>query len=167
MYYTNTFRGNSNKDSRDNYIELKTKSLFEKMLPNTRFNYSLEYKFERNGQHKDTELYVLGINDETIYIIEVIVGELNDKHRRGALKGRMKETISEGSYQSHRAKNYIKTSENPIFEYIKDDNRESILIENIENYKIHKITVTFENFAGLSINLKYLVESGILKEEYK
>lgn len=170
VYYTNTFKGNANKDSRDNYIELKTKSLFEEMLPNTRFYHSLEYKFEDNGQLKDTELDILGINDDTIYIIEVKAGELNDKHRRGALKGlkdRMEETISEGSYQSHRAKNYIETSENPIFEYVKDNNRESLLIENVENYKIHKITVTFEHFAGLSINLKYLVESGILKEEYK
>lgn len=170
VYYTNTFKGNANKDSRDNYIELKTKSLFEEMLPNTSFYHSLEYKFEDNGLLKETELDILGINDDTIYIIEVKAGELNDKHRRGALKGlkdRMEETISEGSYQSHRAKNYIETSENPIFEYVKDNKRESILIENVENYKIYKITVTFEHFAGLSINLKYLVESGILKEEYK
>lgn len=65
----------------------------------------------------------------------------------------------------------IKTSKDPltgeIFNTTKDNKRESILIENVENYKIYKITVTFEHFAGLSINLKYLVESGILKEEYK
>jgi len=98
------------------------------MLPNTSFYHSLEYKFEDNGLLKETELDILGINDDTIYIIEVKAGELNDKHRRGALKGlkdRMEETISEGSYQSHRAKNYIETSENPIFEYVKDNKRES------------------------------------------
>jgi hypothetical protein len=170
VYYTNTFKGNSNKESRDNYIELKTKSLFEKMLPKTKFYHSLEYKFNDNGEIKDTELDILGINEDTIYIIEVKAGELNDKHKRGALKGlkdRIEETISEGSYQSQRAKNYIETSDNPSFEYVTNNVRKTLLIENIENYKIHKITVTFEHFAGLSINLKYLVESGILKEEYK
>lgn len=170
VYYTNVFKGNSNKDSRDNYIELKTKSLFEKMLPNTKFYHSLKYKFNDNGEIKDTELDILGINEDTIYIIEVKAGELNDKHRRGALKGlkdRIEETISEGSYQSQRAKNYIESYDNPIFEYIENKKRNILLIENIENYKIFKITVTFEHFAGISINLKHLIETGILKEEYK
>lgn len=170
VFYNNSFKNNSNKNSRDNYIEIKTKSLFEKLLPKTKFYHSLEYQFEDDGKLKDTELDILGINEDTIYIIEVKAGELNDKHRRGALKGlkdRMEETISEGSYQSHRAKKYIENLEAPVFEYIEEGVRKTLTVTNPKNYKIHKITVTFEHFSGLSINLKYLVESGILKDEYK
>jgi effector-binding domain-containing protein len=43
VYYDNSFKGNSNSNSRDNYIELKTKKLFEKLLPTATFYHSLEY----------------------------------------------------------------------------------------------------------------------------
>lgn len=47
VYYENTFKGNSNSNSRDNYIEQKTKKQFEKLLPTAHFYHSLKYYFLR------------------------------------------------------------------------------------------------------------------------
>lgn len=110
VYYENSFRGNSIANSKDNFIELKTKNLFQKLLPLTKFYHSLDYEVTEDGLVKQTELDILGVSSDTLYIIEVKAGELNPKHRRGAIKGlkdRLRKIINEGSYQCHRAMNYI------------------------------------------------------------
>lgn len=170
IYYNNYFMGNSEATTKDNYVELKTKLLFEKLLPNANFYHSLDYSILDKGELKKTELDVLGLSEDSVYIIEVKSGELNTKHRRGAVKGlkdRLNETINAGSFQCHRALNYIQESDEPIFEYIENATRNSLKInkEQITNY--YKISVTFEHFASVSTNLKYLVDSNILCEDYK
>ncbi len=171
IYYYNSFKGNKNYHSRDNYIERKTKELFEKMLPKTTFYHSLEYTFtDNNDVSKKTELDILGISENTIYIIEVKAGELNTKHRRGAMKGlkdRLKETINEGSYQCHRAQKHINENDTPTFEYIEDGIRKTISLNKINPKKINKISVTFEHFGSISANLKYLINSNILSSDFK
>ncbi len=77
VYYEQSFKGNANKNSRDNYIEIKTKEQFEKLLPNVKFYHSLKYNIIENGLAKEPELDILGIGSDTIYIIEVKAGELN------------------------------------------------------------------------------------------
>lgn len=117
VYYEHSFKGNSFANSRDNYIERKTKSLFEKFLPEVEFYHSLKYNIEEDGLAKEPELDILGIGKDTIYIIEVKAGELNKKHRRGAIKGlkdRLKDTVNEGSYQCHRAEKFIEDNESQI-----------------------------------------------------
>jgi hypothetical protein len=170
VYYFNSFKGNSNYDSRDNYIERKTKELFQKILPTATMYHSLEYSFDDNGSQKKTELDILGISGDTAYIIEVKAGELNTKHRRGALKGlkdRLVETINEGSYQCHRALQYIEDNENPSFEYVEDQTRKILVIDKTTVTKFHKISVTFEHFSSISANLKYLIKSGVLSADFK
>lgn len=170
VYYENSFKGNSNSNSRDNYIEQKTKQQFEKLLPTTKFYHSLEYSVLDNGVNKKTELDILGISDDTIYIIEVKAGELNTKHRRGAIKGlkdRLRETINEGSYQCHRALTYIKDNDNPSFEYIEDKTRKTLSIDKSKIQSYFKISVTFEHFSSISANLKYLISSGVLSPDFK
>ncbi len=170
VYYDTSFKGNSNTNSRDNYIERKTKELFQKLLPSATFYHSLDYSVIENGQNKKTELDVLGISGDTAYIIEVKAGELNIKHRRGALKGlkdRLKETINEGSYQCHRALKYIQENQNPIFEYVEDGARQTLTIDKSVVQSFFKISVTFEHFSSISANLKYLINSGILSPVFK
>jgi len=79
VYYEQSFKGNANKNSRDNYIERKTKEQFEKFLPSVKFYHSLKYHITENGLAKETELDILGIGSNTIYVIEVKAGELNKK----------------------------------------------------------------------------------------
>lgn len=170
VYYEHSFKGNSNSTSRDNYIEKKTKELFEKMLPNVSFYHSLKYHITEDGIEKDPELDILGMSEETIYIIEVKAGELNKKHRRGAilgLKDRLKETINEGSYQCYRAEKYITESINPEFTYVANSTRNELHIDKSRPFNIFKISVTYEHFSTVSVNLKYLIEAGVLSTAYK
>jgi hypothetical protein len=170
IYYENSFKGNSNANSRDNYIEIKTKKLFEKLIPTAIFYHSLDYSIVENGEQKKPELDILGVSNDTIYIIEVKAGELNSKHRRGAMKGlkdRLKETINEGSYQCHRALKYIIDKQNPTFEYVKDEKRNTLVIDKTKIKSYFKISVTLEHFSSISANLKYLISSGVLSTDFK
>ncbi|MTH15904.1 hypothetical protein [Flavobacterium sp. LC2016-01] len=170
IYYEHSFKGNSFLNSRDNYIERKTKQLFEKFLPNAEFYHSLKYNITEDGLAKEPELDILGISQDTIYIIEVKAGELNKKHRRGAVKGlkdRLKETVNEGSFQCHRAEKYIENNDSPEFRYIADSKLNTLKIDKCNQYKIIKISVMYEHLSTVSVNLKYLIESGVLSADYK
>ena len=171
-YYQKKFRGNSSNISRDNYLEVKTKALFEKMLPLTNFYHSVKYKLIENGLEKLTELDIIGIssNSETIYIIEVKSGQLNNQHRRGdlkGLKGRLTETINESFYQCHRALNYIRENENPEFSYNQAGKSKRLIIDKAKIKNVFKISVSFEHLGATSTNLKYLINSNILDPTYK
>lgn len=128
IYYQHTFRGNTNVNSRDMYLERKVKSLFEKMIPKGTFYHSLSYYHN----DRENELDVLGIIQDKILIIEVKSGELNIKHRRGAIKGlkdRLEETINEGSFQCHRAESFINEDEKAKFQYVDENSRKELFIK--------------------------------------
>ena len=170
IYYDQYFRGNKSYNSRDNYIERKTKEFFEKLLPDVRFYHSLKYNIIEEGIGKNAELDILGIGSESIYIIEVKAGELNKKHRRGAilgLKDRLTETINEGSYQCFRAEKFIKDDATPQFTYNENANSNILKIDMSRPYNLYKIVVTYEYFSTLSVNLKYLIDAGVLNTAYK
>jgi len=170
VFHQQSFRGNSNSSSKDNYVELKVRALFQKMLPSVTFYSSLDYEIEESGLSKRPELDILGVSDGDVYIIEVKAGELNEKHRRGAvmgLKDRIAETIGEGAAQCHRALKFIVDSSNPTFEYVEAGVRKKLSIEKAQMIRVHKICVTFEHFSSIAINVEQLVESGLLGEEYR
>ncbi|WP_426474237.1 hypothetical protein [Chryseobacterium balustinum] len=171
IYYEQNFKNNTYHNSKDNYIERKTKDVFENFLPKVNFYHSLDYKIlMEDGKEKLTELDILGIGESHIYIIEVKAGELNSKHKRGALKGlkdRLKETINEGTFQCYRAEKYIEETKNPTFTYIEENSRKTLVIDKTNNKEIIKISVMFEHFASIAVNLKYLIENGVLSPDYK
>ncbi len=170
VYFEQHFKNNSSPASRDNYIELKAKQLLETFLPSVQFFHSLDYEIIEDEIAKKPELDILGIGNDTLYIIEVKAGELNKKHRRGAilgLKDRLKETVNEGSYQCYRAEKFIIENTTPEFTYVVSNQRNSLVIDKSKNYQIIKISVTYEHFATVSVNLKYLVEAGVLSDAYK
>lgn len=170
VYYEQRFKGNTSPISRDNYIELKAKRLFEKFLPTVQFYHSLKYKIVEDGVQKEPELDILGVGSDTLYIIEVKAGELNKKHRRGAilgLKDRLKETVNEGSYQCYRAEKYINDTTVPEFRYTDNNQGKTLTIDKSKNYQTIKISVTYEHLSTVSVNLKYLIESGVLSAAYK
>lgn len=170
VYYEQSFKGNANKNSRDNYIERKTKEQFEKLLPSVKFYHSLKYKITEDGLAKEPELDILGIGNDTIYVIEVKAGELNKKHRRGAilgLKQRLMETVNEGSYQCHRAEKYINENTSPEFVYVDNGKSNSLIIDKSNLKKVIKISVTYEHFSTIAVNLRYLIDSGVLSSDYK
>jgi hypothetical protein len=170
VYYEQRFKGNTSPTSRDNYIEHKTKELFERFLPTVRFYHSLKYNIVEDGIPKEPELDILGIGSDTLYIIEVKAGELNKKHRRGAilgLKDRLKETVNEGSYQCYRAEKFINDNAVPEFRYSENNQGKTLTIDKSKNYKTIKVSVTYEHLSTVSVNLKYLIASGVLSAAYK
>jgi hypothetical protein len=170
VYYEQRFKNNTSPTSRDNYIELKTKLLFEKFLPKVQFYHSLDYNIVENGLAKKPELDILGVSNETLYIIEVKAGELNKKHRRGAilgLKDRLKETVNEGSYQCYRAEKFINDNAIAEFTYVDGNQRKNLSIDKSKDYNIIKISVTYEHLSTVSVNLKYLIDAGVLSPAYK
>jgi hypothetical protein len=170
VYYEQRFKGNTSGASRDNYIELKAMRLFQKFLPTVQFYHSLDYNIIEDGIAKNPELDILGVSNDTLYIIEVKAGELNKKHRRGAilgLKDRLKDTVNEGSYQCYRAEKFITDNVTPEFSYVDGNQRRTLSIDKSKNYQTVKISVTYEHLATVSVNLKYLIESGVLSEAYK
>jgi hypothetical protein len=170
VYYEQSFKGNANRNSRDNYIERKTKEQFEKFLPSVKFYHSLKYNITEDGLAKEPELDILGIGSDTIYVIEVKAGELNKKHRRGAilgLKQRLKETVNEGSYQCFRAEKFISENISPEFNYVENAKSNSLIINKSNLKRIIKISVTYEHFSTIAVNLRYLIDSGVLSTDYK
>jgi len=170
VYYDANYRNNTARHSRDNFSEIKTRHLFETIMPNATFYRSAIYYTVENNEKKKNELDLLAVTDENIYVIEVKAGELNNKHRRGAMKGlkdRLEETINYGSFQCHRALTYINGNPNAVFEYAEGGAGKTVTIDGTKGKKIYKITVTFEHFAALSLGLKHLVDSGILGADYK
>lgn len=169
-YFEYQYQGNTNKDSKDNYVERKTIELFRKLLPSADFFHSLDYMVNEEGKLKKTELDILGVSKDAVYIIEVKAGVLTDKHKRGALKGlkdRLEQTVSAGSYQGHRALSYIHESEKPSFTYVDENTRKALEIEKSTITSYYKITVTFEHLSSIGTNLKHLITAGVMSEEYK
>jgi len=168
-YFDHSFLGSSNKDSRDNYCERKIKSICEILLPDVEFYLNVNYKVVEDGIKKEPELDLLGISDDSIYLIEVKAGELQKKHKRGYLKGlkdKLKEIINKSLIQCHRAYNFIKNSAEPVFFYTDANKKKSIHINSLNIKQIYTISVTFENVDTLTIGLKELYEAGIIDEWY-
>ncbi len=170
VFFDSMYRNNDNPYARDNYIEAKTRKLFEQMLPKASCFRSVKYDTTEDRLVKHNELDLIVIADETAYIVEVKAGELNIKHRRGYLKGlksKLDETINKGSFQCHRALQYIEANEEPEFTYSESGTRKSLKVDKqkIKNY--FKIAVTFEQFSIVSAHLQRLIDAGIMDEEYK
>lgn len=165
-YYEQKYLGNSYAKSRDNYLENKTSELFEKFITRSQSFLNLKYKpgqLDTAGNKIETELDLLLISENAIYIIEMKAGGLSAPSKRGALKsltGQLADTIGYGAYQSHRAFKYIK--ENPAPEFY-DSKGAVITIDKTK--KIFRITITLEHLSGFIASMLELKMLGIVKNE--
>lgn len=62
---------------------------------------------------------------------------------------------------------YISEQISPIFEYVEDGTSKILTIDKSKVTSIFKISVTFEQFAAISANLRYLIDSDVLSKDYK
>lgn len=62
---------------------------------------------------------------------------------------------------------YISEQISPIFEYVEDGTRKTLTIDKSKVNSIFKISVTFEHFAAISANLRYLIDSDVLSKDFK
>ncbi len=165
QYFNKVYKGNLHIKSRNTYFELKTKYLFQRILPEVTFYHSVEYETVREGVVELDQMDILGIGVESIYCIEVKAGELNLKHRRGATKGlkeRLREIVNEASYQTNRAERFILSTARAEFYYHDAQKKQKLSVSESQKRHIYKISVSVEELGPLGINLHYLREAGIL-----
>ena len=163
FYYENNFRNNSSSISRDNYVEGKVKRVLQSFLPEVEFHASVHYDIIEDGVPKKPELDILGISEKATYIVEVKAHELSHKDRVGikGTKEKFASSVAEACRQSHRVSKYIQESETPSF----SGNGEVIVVEKTK--PIYKIAVNFQHYSALLGQMDMLVDSGMLKEEYR
>lgn len=167
QYYQNHFLGNKYPECRDNYMERKSKELLEFLLPKAKFYSSAKYVVtDECGKSKETELDILGITDEVIFVVEVKAHKLTDNDKRAGGKGlmsKLKDSVGYAAYQCNRAKKFIESTPNPTF--VSDGCIISIDKSKIKH--IYKIVTTFEHFSAVICDMKNLIKEGVMLDEYK
>lgn len=162
-YYQRNFQQNTKPESRDNYVERKVRSVLEKILPKAKFESSVNYTSCFEGDPRRTELDIIGTSDKATYVIEVKAHELTYKDKVG-VEGtlyKFEKSAVEGCYQCHRAKHYVKVEGKTDF----TNSNGTFSVD--PNKPVYKIVVTLQHYSTLYGNFDILVESGVIKEEYR
>lgn len=166
-YYQNHFLRNNYPECRDNYMERKVKELLEFILPEAKFFSSAKYHVvDEDGKQKETELDVLGIAPDSIFVIEAKAHKLSDGDKRAGGKGlmdKLKDSIGYASYQCHRAKKYIEDTVNPTFH----SSGQIVSIDKSKIKQIYKIVTTFEHFSAMICDMNNLIKEGVMQDDYK
>lgn len=162
-YYQKNFQQNTNPISRDQYVESKVKSVLESFLPTVTFYPSAHYNIVEDGEGKRPELDILGISDKATYVIEVKAHELSHRDRVGikGAKEKFQSSAGEACEQCKRAKTHIDTAEVPEFSSVGN------VIKVDKTKPVYKIAVTFQHFSSLLGQMDKLVETGMMKDEYR
>lgn len=168
QYYNNSFLGNRIVKAKDEFIERKVLTLFEKMLPKTTFYKGVYYKFTNplldlkctkatDGRY---ELDLLGISEHATYLIEVKAGLISEEAKRGAIssiKTDLTSVIGDAICQSYRAYQFITETQKPIFESSEGKN---LLPLNTTN--VFRISISFSYVGSLIASLSKLKQFGII-----
>lgn len=158
-YYDKYFQQNVKDISRDKYVERKVKEIFESFLPTITFFPSVNYRFIDEKGERTAELDLLGISDKATYIIEIKAHELSHKDRVGltGAKQKFKSSVVDACYQCWRAEKHLKEDNSSRFGGIKINKTKPIF----------KIVVAFQHYSSLLGNFDYLIDAGIMLEEYR
>lgn len=124
----------------------------------------VKYDLENEkGEKVEAELDGLVILDTALFLVEAKSGTLTEQARRGAMKG-MKDDIErlveEAYAQALRAKNYIQTSEKPVF---RSSNGQVIEIDKGKHNEIYLITVSLDDLSVFVTNTNLLRDLGFLQ----
>ncbi|RZK14673.1 MAG: hypothetical protein EOO43_16015 [Flavobacterium sp.] len=169
-YYQHSFLGNRIQIAKDEFIERKVLSLFQKMLPKVSFSKSVTYTYldsklavkcakAKDGKY---ELDILGNSALATYLIEVKAGLVSDEAKRGAIssiKTDLSGIVGDAICQSYRAQRFIETSENPTFFTAEGD---PVMIDSSK--PIYRISVSFSYVGGIIAALSKLQEFGVIEE---
>jgi hypothetical protein len=167
-YFESKFLGSSFYDSRDNFIERKGLSLFERMLTGVKFYANGKYHYNENeidlkcakAADGNYELDILGISDKATYLIEVKAGEIGEDAKRGALssiKSDLTNIIGDAICQSYRASRYIENTADCVFTLPDKSNVKPVNCENLI-----RISVSFSYAGTIISSLSLLQEFGVV-----
>lgn len=171
-YFKHSFLGNRINNAKDEFVEKKVLSLFEKMLPETQFYKGVYYTFTNpNLDLKCTkaldgryELDILGVGTNATYLIEVKAGIVSDEAKRGAIssiKTDLSSIIGDAICQSHRASLFI-NNENQTPNFKTSDGH---IVSPINKEKIFRISISFSYVGSLLASLSKLQQYGIIDEK--
>jgi hypothetical protein len=162
-YYQKNFQQNTNRISRDQYVERKVKTVLESFLPTVTFYSSVYYSIVEDGEEKKPEVDILGLSDKATFVVEVKAHELSHKDRVGikGTKDKFQSSVGEACEQCKRAKTHIDTSEAPHF------CSAGSVIEVDQVKPVYKIAVTFQHYSSLLGQMDKLIEAGMMKDEYR
>lgn len=169
-YFNKSFMNNRVLISKDNFVESKVLSLFKKMLPGVQFFSNLKYDFlspsvdikcarSKDGKY---ELDILGISDETTFLIETKAGLLNEKSKRGAtlsLHSDLTKLIGDAICQSYRAYRYVVDESDSFFKA-----SDGSIIRPRNRTNVQRISVSFSYVGGLMTSLSKLHEFGVIEK---
>lgn len=170
-YYDSHYVGSKYSITRDNYLESKVEAVFKSFLPSVKFYSNVKYSFYNDGSTVncnkknektgviETELDLLGVGHDAIYLIEIKAGALKPSAKRGALKsltGTLKDVIGYAACQSYRAHKYITENNNPIFKQGKKE------VSVDKEKAIFRIAVSLDHFGELMTYLYDLKELNII-----
>jgi hypothetical protein len=167
-HYNAKFLGSSSFDSRDNYIERKVRSLFEKMLPDVSFYSNPKYTYIESeidlkcakAIDGNYELDILGISDKATYLIEVKSGEVGEDAKRGALssiKSDLTNIIGDAVCQSYRASRYVENTPDCAFTLA-----DKSVVLPVNRTNLIKISVSFSYAGTIISSLTLLQEFGVV-----
>ncbi|UAY53176.1 hypothetical protein [Ferruginibacter albus] len=168
-YYNKSFLNNRVLISKDNFIERKVKTLFEKMLPGAKFYPNVKYNYPTpnvdikcaKALDGNYELDILGISENATYFIEVKSGLLNEKAKRGALltlHSDLTKLIGDAICQSYRAYRFALDNEDSFF-----TSCDLVQISPINRKNVYRISVSFSYMGGLISSLDKLQQFGVIE----
>lgn len=167
-YYKSSFQGNRIQITKDNFIERKTRELFEKMLPQVQFYSGVTYTYINpaeqfncfSAQDGKYELDILGVSPQATYLIEVKAGIVSNEAKRGAIQSietDLSSIIGDAICQSYRASAFITHQENAGFITSSGEN-----ITPLNRQRIFRISISFSYAGSIIASLSKLQEAGIL-----
>lgn len=151
-------------DHRSNYLENKIEDIVKSRFPEAITISGLKWQIENVEYETDLITFI----DSQIIIIEAKSGKISDTAMRGApkrLQRDLDELLIEPSIQSLRLKNLLlELIANP---QKSDPIREKLPVDLAKIHKVHRVSVSLEDFATIQANIKNISDTGWLPENFE
>lgn len=149
---------------RSKYLEEKIEQIVKTRFPEAQTLVGLKWKLDNVEYETDLLTFI----DSQIVIIEAKSGKISDTALRGApkrLKHDLDELLLQPNIQSQRLKTLLlelianASLDHPI--------RKKLPVDLAKIHKIHRISVSLEDFASIQSNLKHIADTGWLPKEFE
>ena len=151
-------------DHRSHYLENKIEQIVKSRFPEAVTISGLKWRIEEVEYETDLITFI----DSQIIIIEAKSGKISDTALRGGpkrLQRDLSELLIEPSQQSLRLKNLLlELIANPLK---RDPIREQLPVDLEKIYKVHRVSISLEDFATIQANIKNISDTGWLPENFE
>jgi hypothetical protein len=151
------------------FLERSTMSALSSLLRTDQVYQCLYYPDPGYSDGRRTEVDGLCVLDSNLILVECKSGSYRPKAKIGnvpKLKDDLKKTIGDAFDQAKRAREYIRSADNPVF-YLsadRDDNSIAVRLDRSRIKNIYLVSSTLGNFAGITTSLSGLRSIGLFLE---